>query len=140
MRPSIDQQMHKFRQEYEKMHRALVYSRDSSVKLLKQFVILAEEYSGNVDTANTTEQATQEDQAMIQGLRDKIASIQSGLVQSAAKEEDAKKELRVLRGEISSLVTTVKQGIWLANLIQRCGLKLSAGKDVTRLANRQRDC
>jgi septal ring factor EnvC (AmiA/AmiB activator) len=108
---SNDDQMTKFRQEYEKMFRALVHSRDNTAKFLKQHALLESEFSSNIDSVHTTVQASAEDQETINGLRDTIKSIQKGLVDSAYKEESGKEQLRVLRGDISSLVTTVKQGL-----------------------------
>lgn len=124
-----DDQMAKFRQEYEKMFKALINSRDSTTKFMNQHQLLEKEYNANIEASATTIQASLEDQATINSLKATIAKIQEGLVASAYREEAGKEALRLLRGDISSLVMTVKQGVGLSSVQEKTLQDLHQAKE-----------
>merc|ERR1719253_1296574 len=94
-----DKSLEHFRQEYEKLHRALKKSHESEKHLIKKCRELNAEIISNAVKVQTALKLSQEDQATITSLE---------------KEQRAKDTIQSLKSEISKLGRLVEQGAGLS--------------------------
>ncbi|KAJ3413629.1 hypothetical protein HDV05_007773 [Chytridiales sp. JEL 0842] len=126
-----DESLSKFRAEYEKMHKAILRSRYHSSVLYKQLDELHAEYSTNLSVNQESMKSSQQDEAILKSLKAQIQDAEEAIEASNKREEAAKEELKQLKQEISSLSTTVKQGVGLSIVQERTLNELIAAKETT---------
>lgn len=135
-----DDQMAKFRQEYEKMNRALVRSRENVEKYFAHHTVMDKEHRANLEAAQETAKIAANDQTNINSLKAQIAKIQENLEASSLREDHGKEQLRLLRMEISSLFMTLKQGVGLSVVQERTLQELQQTKEqITRELEQELD-
>lgn len=137
---SADDQMAKFRQEYEKMNRALLRSRENVEKYFAHHNVMDKEYRTNLEAAQETAKLAANDQTNINSLKAQITKIQETLDASSSREDQGKEQLRLLRMEISSLFMTLKQGVGLSVVQERTLQELQQTKEqITRELEQELD-
>ena len=92
-----DDQVAKFKQEYEKMHKAILLSRRHSAVLFQQFNEMHAEFSGNSSLAQEANRMTGEDNAVIENLKSQIKRNEEILDASSTREDAQKATLRTLK-------------------------------------------
>ncbi|KNC96800.1 uncharacterized protein SPPG_08003 [Spizellomyces punctatus DAOM BR117] len=107
-------ELNPFRIEYEKMHRAVIRSREHIEKLFAQYETSYDEYRVNLAQAQEAKEASVQDQQTIKVLRAQIKRAEEIVESSNKREEAAKEELRQLKMDISNLNATLKQGVGLS--------------------------
>ncbi|KAJ3106624.1 hypothetical protein HDU97_005989 [Phlyctochytrium planicorne] len=124
-----DENVTKFRLEYEKMHRALLRSRHHAIVLFKQYENLHNEYTSNVANAQEAIRVSIQDEQTLKNLKAHIKKAEETTEECNKQEETLKEELRLLKQDILSLNTTVKQGVGLSVNQERTLNELMAAKD-----------
>mmetsp|Transcript_22431 Transcript_22431/g.52690 ORF Transcript_22431/g.52690 Transcript_22431/m.52690 type:complete len:868 (+) Transcript_22431:33-2636(+) len=109
-----DKSLEHFRQEYEKLHRALKKSHESEKHLIKKCRELNTEIVQNAVKVQTALKLSQEDQATITALKKEIERAWKMVETSHEKEQRAKETIQNLKGEISKLGRLVEQGAGLS--------------------------
>mmetsp|Transcript_102163 Transcript_102163/g.284499 ORF Transcript_102163/g.284499 Transcript_102163/m.284499 type:complete len:867 (+) Transcript_102163:105-2705(+) len=109
-----DKSLEHFRQEYEKLHRALQKSHKSEKDLIKKCRDLNTEIVQNAVKVQTALKLSQEDQATITALKKEIERAWKMVETSHEKEQRAKETIQNLKGEISKLGRLVEQGAGLS--------------------------
>ncbi|KAJ3217661.1 hypothetical protein HDU67_007484 [Dinochytrium kinnereticum] len=124
-----DEALVKFRLEYEKMHRALLRSRHHAIVLYKQYETLFNDYTSNVALAQEAIKSSLQDDQVQKTLKSHIQKAEETTEACNKQEEALKEELRLLKQEITTLNTTVKQGVGLSVNQERTLNELMAAKD-----------
>ena len=101
-----DKSLERFRQEYEKLHRALKKSHDSEKRLIKKCRELNSEIVSNAAKVQTALKLSQEDQNTIASLKREIEKAWKMVDASHEKEARAKETISQLKSEISNLSRT----------------------------------
>jgi len=109
-----DKSLEHFRQEYEKLHRALKKSHESEKHLIKKCRELNTEIVQNAVKVQTALKLSQEDQATITALKKEIERAWKMVETSHEKEQRAKETIQNLKSEISKLGRLVEQGAGLS--------------------------
>jgi len=109
-----DKSLEHFRQEYEKLHRALKKSHESEKHLIKKCRELNTEIVQNAVKVQTALRLSQEDQSTIAALKKEIERAWKMVETSHEKEQRAKDTIQVLKLEISKLGKLVEQGAGLS--------------------------
>mmetsp|Transcript_87719 Transcript_87719/g.246441 ORF Transcript_87719/g.246441 Transcript_87719/m.246441 type:complete len:868 (-) Transcript_87719:149-2752(-) len=109
-----DRSLEHFRQEYEKLHRALKKSHESEKGLIKKCRELNTEIVQNAVKVQTALKLSQEDQATITALKKEIERAWKMVETSHEKEQRAKETIQNLKSEISKLGRLVEQGAGLS--------------------------
>merc|ERR1719248_252823 len=109
-----DKSLEHFRQEYEKLHRALKKSHESEKHLIKKCRELNAEIVSNAVKVQTALKLSQEDQATITALKKEIERAWKMVEASHEKEQRAKETIHNLKTEISNLSRLVEQGAGLS--------------------------
>jgi len=109
-----DKSLEHFRQEYEKLHRALKKSHESEKHLIKKCRELNQEIVTNAAKVQTALKLSQEDQATITALKKEIERAWKMVETSHEKEQRAKDTIQNLKTEISKLGRLVEQGAGLS--------------------------
>merc|ERR1719253_1760692 len=109
-----DKSLEHFRQEYEKLHRALKKSHESEKHLIKKCRELNTEIVQNAVKVQTALKLSQEDQATITALKKEIERAWKMVEASHEKEQRAKETIHNLKVEISNLSKLVEQGAGLS--------------------------
>jgi chromosome segregation ATPase len=109
-----DKSLERFRQEYEKLHRALKKSHDSEKRLIKKCRELNSEIVSNAAKVQTALKLSQEDQNTIASLKREIEKAWKMVDASHEKEARAKETISQLKSEISNLSRLVEQGAGLS--------------------------
>ena len=109
-----DKSLERFRQEYEKLHRALKKSHESEKRLIKKCRELNSEIVSNAAKVQTALKLSQEDQNTIASLKREIEKAWKMVDASHEKEARAKDTISQLKTEISNLSRLVEQGAGLS--------------------------
>jgi len=109
-----DKSLEHFRQEYEKLHRALKKSHESEKSLIKKCRELNTDIVQNAVKVQTALKLSQEDQATITALKREIDRAWRMVETSHEKEQRAKETIQSLKSEISKLGRLVEQGAGLS--------------------------
>ncbi|BBN13209.1 cilia- and flagella-associated protein 58 [Marchantia polymorpha subsp. ruderalis] len=108
--PSLD----KFRNEYEKLHRALKKSHESEKRLIKKCRELNSEIQTNTAKVQTALTNSEEDQLLILDLREEIGKAWKMVDATQEKEAKAKENIQALKQEIANLSGIVDQNVTFA--------------------------
>jgi len=109
-----DKSLERFRQEYEKLHRALKKSHESEKRLIKKCRELNAEIVSNAAKVQTALKLSQEDQTTIASLKREIEKAWKMVDASHEKEARAKETITQLKTEIANLSRLVEQGAGLS--------------------------
>jgi chromosome segregation ATPase len=109
-----DKSLERFRQEYEKLHRALKKSHESEKRLIKKCRELNAEIVSNAAKVQTALKLSQEDQSTIASLKREIEKAWKMVDASHEKEARAKDTISQLKTEIANLSRLVEQGAGLS--------------------------
>merc|ERR1719253_459977 len=109
-----DKSLERFRQEYEKLHRALKKSHDSEKRLIKKCRELNSEIVSNAAKVQTALKLSEEDQSTISALKKEIEKAWKMVDASHDKEARAKETIQQLKLEIGNLSRLVEQGAGLS--------------------------
>merc|ERR1719253_1356636 len=109
-----DKSLERFRQEYEKLHRALKKSHDSEKRLIKKCRELNSEIVSNAAKVQTALKLSQEDQTTISALKKEIEKAWKMVDASHEKEVRAKETIQQLKLEIANLTRLLEQGAGLS--------------------------
>ena len=109
-----DKSLEHFRQQYEKLHRALKKSHESEKHLIKKCRELNAEIVSNAVKVQTALKLSQEDQATITALKKEIERAWKMVETSHEKEQRARDTIQNLKMEISKLGRLVEQGAGLS--------------------------
>ena len=109
-----DKTMERFRNEYEKLHRALKTSYESERRLIKRCKELNDTILANAARVKAAIRLTQEDSQTIGLLKKEVDKAWQLVDQAKAKEEKARKIIGDLRAEIAHLNKIVEQGSGLS--------------------------
>eukprot|EP00930_Biecheleria_cincta_P035010 TRINITY_DN2411_c0_g1_i1.p1 TRINITY_DN2411_c0_g1~~TRINITY_DN2411_c0_g1_i1.p1 ORF type:complete len:876 (-),score=242.73 TRINITY_DN2411_c0_g1_i1:87-2714(-) len=109
-----DKSLEHFRQEYEKLHRALKKSHESEKHLIKKCRELNAEIVQNAVKVQTALKLSQEDQATITALKKEIERAWKMVEASHEKEQRARETIQNLKAEITKLGRLVEQGAGLS--------------------------
>ena len=105
-----ERSMERFREEYEKLHRALKTSYESEKRLVKKCKELTDTIAGNLTRVKAAIKLTTEDSSTIGMLKKETERAWKLVEQAKEKEEKARKIIQDLRGEIAHLHKIVEQG------------------------------
>ena len=109
-----DKGMERFRQEYEKLHRALKTSYESEKRLVKRCKELQDTIVQNATRVKAAIKLTQEDSSTIGVLKKEVEKAWKLVELAKEKEEKARKIISELKTEIAHLHKIVEQGSGLA--------------------------
>mmetsp|Transcript_9994 Transcript_9994/g.9936 ORF Transcript_9994/g.9936 Transcript_9994/m.9936 type:complete len:204 (+) Transcript_9994:76-687(+) len=109
-----DQSMERFRNEYEKLHRALKTSYESEKRLVKRCKELNDTILQNATRVKAAIKLTQEDSQTIAILRREVDKAWKLVEQAKEKEEKARKIIQDLKNEIAHLNKIVESGSGLS--------------------------
>ena len=109
-----DKSLERFRQEYEKLHRALKKSHESEKRLIKKCRELNQEIVANAAKVQTALKLSQEDQNTIASLKREIEKAWKMVDAAHEKEGRAKETITQLKTEIQNLSRLVEQGAGLS--------------------------
>ncbi len=124
-----EKSMERFRQEYEKLHRALKTSYESEKRLVKRCKELQDTIVQNATRVKAAIKLTQEDSSTIGVLKKEVEKAWRLVEAAKDKEEKARKIITELKTEISHLHKIVEQGSGLAFTQDNTVMKLMAAKD-----------
>ena len=102
--------LERFRQEYEKLHRALKKSHESEKRLIKKCRELNQEIVANAAKVQTALKLSQEDQNTITALKREIEKAWKMVDAAHDKEARAKETNQQLKTEIKNLSRLLEQG------------------------------
>lgn len=108
-----DKTLDKFRQEYEKLHKALKKSHESEKRLMQKTRELNAEITANSAKVATALKLSQEDQNQIQSLKKEIEKAWKTRDAAYEKETRARETIQQLKMEIANLSKLVEQGAGL---------------------------
>lgn len=109
-----DKSLDRFRQEYDKLHRALKKSHESEKRLIKKCRELNQEIIANAAKVQTALKLSQEDQNTIASLKREIEKAWKMVDAAHEKEGRAKDTIQQLKHEIQNLSRLVEQGAGLS--------------------------
>ncbi|KAJ3019476.1 UNVERIFIED_CONTAM: hypothetical protein HDU68_010648 [Siphonaria sp. JEL0065] len=110
--------LERFRLEYEKMHKAVLRSRHHAMVLGRQHHELAKEFQVNAIATEEAARVSVGDQLAIKQLKEQIQSAEVLIEANNKNEENLREELRQLRLDISSLSSQLKQGDTLSRELE----------------------
>ncbi|CAF5137398.1 unnamed protein product, partial [Rotaria sp. Silwood1] len=105
-----DRSLDKFRNEYEKLHKALLKSHDSEKRLMQKCRELNAELVTNSAKVQSAMKLSEEDKNAIASLRKEIEKAWKMVDAAHEKEQRAKETIQSLRIEINNLSKLVEQG------------------------------
>jgi len=111
---SGDENLEKYRAEYEKLYKAFRISFENEKRLVKQCRELNEMIVNNAASVKAALEMSQEDSNTIKRLRKEIEKAWQFVEKAKDKEERSKKMVQDLKGEISHLNEIVEQGAALS--------------------------
>ena len=109
-----DKSLERFRQEYDKLHRALKKSHESEKRLIKKCRELNQEIVANAAKVQTALKLSQEDQNTIGSLKREIEKAWKMVDAAHEKEGRAKETIGQLKTEIQNLSRLVESGAGLS--------------------------
>jgi len=105
------EEFHKYITEFEKLTKIIQKSYKMNFKQFKQFTELCDSYMENQKVIHEAIKVSNENQAMIQSLRDQIKAAAETIENNEVREEMEKEELRKLKQDILNLNTTMSRGV-----------------------------
>ncbi|KAL2911092.1 hypothetical protein HK105_209456 [Polyrhizophydium stewartii] len=126
---SAEDTFFRFASEYKKVFRALERTQSHASELFVQFEEIQREFLSNVEQQADGVKALDHDQQTLRTLRQQIKRAEQMLEQSNKREDLAKNDLRQLKHDITSLTTTIKQGVGLSAVQERTINNLVAAKE-----------
>ena len=105
-----DRSLDKFRNEYEKLHKALLKSHDSETRLTQKCRELNAELVTNSAKVQSAMKLSEEDKSAITSLRKEIEKAWKMVDAAHEKEQRAKETIQSLRIEINNLTKLIEQG------------------------------
>jgi chromosome segregation ATPase len=133
---SAEDNLERFRLEYEKLHRALKKSHDSEKRLIKKCQELHQEITQNAAKVQSALRLSQDDQNSVDTLRKEIEKAWKMVDNAHEKETRAKETIQMLKKEVNRLTTLVEHG---AGLTLGQETTLLEGIDKKRDLTRDRD-
>ena len=127
---SAQDNLERFKLEYEKLHRALKKSHESEKRLIKKCQELNHEITSNAANVQAALKLSQDDESTIQSLRKEIEKAWKMVDNAHEKESRAKDTIQHLKKEVNRLKTLVDQG---------AGLTLGQESDVQELTDQKRE-
>ncbi|KAJ3059052.1 hypothetical protein HDU98_004936, partial [Podochytrium sp. JEL0797] len=118
-----------FRVEYERMHKAVLRSRQHAMIQGKQHAELEREAHINAIAIEEASRIKAGEVVQTKLLKEQIAQAESSIEQNNKNEESLREELRQIRLDISSLSSQLKQGVGLSVTQERTLNDLIANKD-----------
>mmetsp|Transcript_21824 Transcript_21824/g.61782 ORF Transcript_21824/g.61782 Transcript_21824/m.61782 type:complete len:845 (-) Transcript_21824:92-2626(-) len=118
-----------FRLEYEKLHKALMWSHESEKRLTKKIRDLNAEISQSAQSVQMAMKAAAEDQQQIATLRRDIEAQQKVVETSLQKEQQAKQKIDKYKQEIADLQKRIEQGAGMSAEQELQLAQLSAQRD-----------
>lgn len=109
-----DRSLDKFREEYEKLHDALVQSHEHNNVLIEKCRQLNQDILSNANKISTVLSMSQTDQRTIANLRGEFEKAWKMVEQSQARESKSKDVIIALREELQNLSTLVNQSTEIA--------------------------
>jgi chromosome segregation ATPase len=109
-----DKSLERFRNEYDKLHRALKKSHESEKRLIKKCRELNQEIVANAAKVQTALKLSQEDQNTIASLKREIEKAWKMVDAAHEKEGRARETIQQLKHEIQNLSRLVEQGAGLS--------------------------
>lgn len=109
-----DNSLDNFRQEYEKLHQALVISHEHNTMLVEKCKALNNEILANANKVSSVLTLSQNDQRTIAGLRHEFEKAWKLVEVSQEKENKCEEVIEGLKKEVSNLSRLVEQGGQLA--------------------------
>lgn len=134
-----EKSMERFRQEYEKLHRALKTSYESEKRLVKRCKELNEMIMSNATRVKAAIKLTQEDSQTIGILKSEVNKAWKLVESAKEKEEKARKIIQDLKGEIAHLHKIVEQGSGLSFASDNTVQKLMLEKEEFKKQIAQKD-
>ena len=110
---SAEDNLERFKLEYEKLHRALKKSHESEKRLIKKCQELNQEITMNAAKVQSALQMSQDDETTIASLRKEIEKAWKMVDGAHEKEARAKDTIQQLKKEVARLTTLVEQGAGL---------------------------
>ena len=110
---SAEDNLERFRLEYEKLHRALKKSHESEKRLIKKCQELNQEIMSNAAKVQSALKLSQDDEATIVSLRKEIEKAWKMVDSAHEKEARAKDSIQELHKEVNRLQSLVEQGAGL---------------------------
>lgn len=110
---SAEDNLERFKLEYEKLHRALKKSHESEKRLIKKCQELNQEIVNNAQKIQAALQLSQDDETTIASLRKEIEKAWKMVDGAHEKEARAKDTIQQLKKEVARLTTLVEQGAGL---------------------------
>jgi len=110
---SAEDNLERFRLEYEKLHRALKKSHDSEKRLIKKCQELQQEITQNAAKVQSALRLSQDDQNTVDTLRKEIEKSWKMVDNAHEKEARAKDTIQMLKKEVNRLTTLVEHGAGL---------------------------
>lgn len=110
---SAEDNLERFKLEYEKLHRALKKSHESEKRLIKKCQELTQEIVNNAAKVQAALQLSQDDETTIASLRKEIEKAWKMVDGAHDKEARAKDTIQLLKKEVARLTTLVEQGAGL---------------------------
>ena len=107
--------LERFRLEYEKLHRALKKSHESEKRLIKKCQELSQEIMANAAKVQSALKLSQDDQATIEALKKEIEKAWKMVDSAHEKEARAKETIQKLKKEAADLGNLVEQGASLTH-------------------------
>lgn len=105
-----DRSLDRFRQEYEKLHAALVESHEMNAQLIEKCRSLNNDILANANKVSSVMQLSQNDQRTIAGLRYEFEKAWKLVEVTQEKENKSKDVIDNLKGEVANLSRLVEQG------------------------------
>jgi chromosome segregation ATPase len=110
---SAEDNLERFRLEYEKLHRALKKSHDSEKRLIKKCQELHQEITQNAAKVQSALRLSQDDANSLDTLRKEIEKAWKMVDAAHEKESRAKETIQMLKKEVNRLTTLVEHGAGL---------------------------
>ena len=135
--------LERFRLEYEKLHRALKKSHESEKRLIKKCQELSQEIMANAAKVQSALKLSQDDQSTIEALKNQIEQAWKMVDTAHEKESRAKETIQQLKKEAATLSQLVDQGASLTegqsvSLEQLTEAKKDLERELTDLNQRRR--
>ena len=105
-----DRSLDRFRQEYERLHGALVESHEMNAQLIEKCRTLNNDILANANKVSSVMQLSQNDQRTIAGLRYEFEKAWKLVEVTQEKENKSKDVIENLKGEVANLSRLVEQG------------------------------
>jgi chromosome segregation ATPase len=132
---SAEDNLERFRLEYEKLHRALKKSHDSEKRLIKKCQELHQEITQNAAKVQSALRMSADDKHSVDTLRQEIEKAWKMVDNAHEKESRAKETIQMLKKEVNKLTALVEHGAGLT-----LGQEHNLEKCITEKRELTKDC